>query len=149
MQKRRSKSHLGSVNEVLIRNFRIWVQARCLCFCQCEREKTERWFSSRSRLFFYSVWMMMMTMLLLPPIMVESSSGSHSIFWLVFFCLIVESCLWGNLVSGCSAAMSFFIGLVLGIAFGVGLVVAFVHLEKSRSSRRCNLVRDMGINSLI
>ncbi|KAJ8641266.1 hypothetical protein MRB53_017960 [Persea americana] len=35
--------------------------------------------------------------------------------------------------------MSFFIGLVLGIAFGVGLVVAFVHVENSRSSRRCDL----------
>ncbi|RWR82535.1 synaptotagmin-5-like protein [Cinnamomum micranthum f. kanehirae] len=35
--------------------------------------------------------------------------------------------------------MSFFIGLVLGIAFGVGLVAAFVHVESSRSSRRCDL----------
>ncbi|XP_058115645.1 synaptotagmin-5 isoform X2 [Magnolia sinica] len=35
--------------------------------------------------------------------------------------------------------MSFFVGLVLGIAFGVGLVIAFVNSENSRSKRRSEL----------
>lgn len=37
--------------------------------------------------------------------------------------------------------MSFFLGLVLGVAFGVGLVIAFVHSENSRSKQRTELVR--------
>ncbi|KAJ0989511.1 hypothetical protein J5N97_007867 [Dioscorea zingiberensis] len=35
--------------------------------------------------------------------------------------------------------MAFFLGLVLGIAFGVGLVIAFVHSENSRSKHRTEL----------
>eukprot|EP00262_Sarcandra_glabra_P017682 TRINITY_DN6143_c0_g1_i1.p1 TRINITY_DN6143_c0_g1~~TRINITY_DN6143_c0_g1_i1.p1 ORF type:complete len:568 (-),score=106.91 TRINITY_DN6143_c0_g1_i1:214-1917(-) len=35
--------------------------------------------------------------------------------------------------------MSFFEGLVLGIAFGVALVIAFVHSENKRSKQRCEL----------
>ncbi|XP_077237973.1 calcium-dependent lipid-binding (CaLB domain) family protein isoform X1 [Tasmannia lanceolata] len=35
--------------------------------------------------------------------------------------------------------MSFFMGLVLGIAFGIGIIIAFVHAENLRSKRRCEL----------
>lgn len=35
--------------------------------------------------------------------------------------------------------MSFFVGLVLGITFGIGLVIAFVHSENSRSKHRSEL----------
>lgn len=36
--------------------------------------------------------------------------------------------------------MSFFLGIVLGIAFGLGLVIAFARSETSRSKRRRELV---------
>lgn len=42
---------------------------------------------------------------------------------------------------GLFGKMSFFLGLVLGIACGVGLVIAFVRSENSRSKLRCELVR--------
>ncbi|XP_068641603.1 synaptotagmin-5-like [Aristolochia californica] len=35
--------------------------------------------------------------------------------------------------------MSFFLGLIMGLAFGVGLVIAFVHSENYRSKRRSDL----------
>ncbi|XP_043718624.1 synaptotagmin-5-like isoform X2 [Telopea speciosissima] len=35
--------------------------------------------------------------------------------------------------------MSFFFGLVIGITFGIGLIIAFVHSENTRSKRRSEL----------
>lgn len=46
------------------------------------------------------------------------------------------------------AAMSFFLGLVLGVAVGVGLIIAFVRSENSRSKRRTELVLCFSSNSL-
>ncbi|RWV87791.1 hypothetical protein GW17_00050184, partial [Ensete ventricosum] len=37
--------------------------------------------------------------------------------------------------------MSFFLGIVLGIAFGLGLVIAFARSETSRSKRRRDLLK--------
>lgn len=38
--------------------------------------------------------------------------------------------------------MAFLFGIVIGIAFGLALVIAFVKSENTRSKRRCELVSE-------
>lgn len=45
--------------------------------------------------------------------------------------------------------MGFFMGLVLGLACGLGLIVAFVHVENARSKMRRDLVRLLSLLLLL